>query len=104
MTREIQLYSVYRHFKGNYYYVEDCATDSESGETVVIYRPLYGERRLWVRPLSMFLSVQIYTLAQHEGISAYQQQIKTYLTDAPTDDAHHIKAYKSRPFHRFRCL
>ena len=69
MAREIQLYSVYRHFKGNYYYVEDCATDSESGETVVIYRPLYGERRLWVRPLSMFLSAvdrQKYPHAEQE--------------------------------------
>ncbi len=54
--RELKLHGVYRHFKGNYYYVEDVATDSETGETMVIYRALYGARALWVRPLAMFLS------------------------------------------------
>lgn len=54
--RELKLHGVYRHFKGNYYYVENTARDSETGETVVIYRALYGGRDLWVRPLAMFLS------------------------------------------------
>jgi hypothetical protein len=46
---------VYRHYKGNLYRVMDVATHSETLEKVVIYRPLYGERALWVRPLAMFL-------------------------------------------------
>ena len=54
--REIQLKRIYRHFKGDYYLVEDLAHDSESGETFVIYRKLYGDCGLWIRPLSMFLS------------------------------------------------
>ena len=54
--REIQLKRVYRHFKGDYYLVEDLARDSETGELCVIYRKLYGDGGLWVRPLSMFLS------------------------------------------------
>lgn len=54
--RELRLHTVYRHFKGREYYVEDVAKDSETGETVVIYRALYGDRGLWVRPLGMFLS------------------------------------------------
>ncbi|MGM9562519.1 MAG: DUF1653 domain-containing protein [Faecousia sp.] len=54
--REIQLKRVYRHFKGDYYLVEDLAHDSETGELCVIYRKLYGDGGLWVRPLSMFLS------------------------------------------------
>ena len=54
--REIQLKRIYRHFKGDYYMVEDLARDSESGETFVIYRKLYGDCGLWIRPLSMFLS------------------------------------------------
>ena len=54
--REIQLKRIYRHFKGDYYLVEDLACDSESGETFVIYRKLYGDCGLWIRPLSMFLS------------------------------------------------
>lgn len=44
----------YRHFKGGEYQVEGVATHSESGEQLVVYRPLYGEGGLWVRPLSMF--------------------------------------------------
>lgn len=44
----------YRHFKGGEYEVIGTATHSESAEQLVVYRPLYGERGLWVRPLSMF--------------------------------------------------
>lgn len=44
----------YRHFKGNHYRVEGCAKHSETQEVYVVYRPLYGEQELWIRPLSMF--------------------------------------------------
>ncbi len=44
----------YRHFKGKYYEVLGVARHSETGEELVVYRPLYGERGLWVRPLAMF--------------------------------------------------
>ena len=44
----------YRHFKGNEYEVLDLARHSETGEAMVIYRPLYGEGGLWVRPASMW--------------------------------------------------
>ncbi|MCF0131547.1 MAG: DUF1653 domain-containing protein [Pseudobutyrivibrio sp.] len=54
--REIKIHGVYRHFKGNYYLVEDIALDSESQDKVVIYRKLYDDGSLWVRPLDMFLS------------------------------------------------
>ena len=54
--REIQLHCVYRHLKGNYYLVEDLARDSETGEVFVVYRQLYGDGSLWIRPLEMFLS------------------------------------------------
>lgn len=47
---------IYRHFKGDYYLVEALAQDSETGETVVVYRKLYGDGGLWVRPLAMFRS------------------------------------------------
>lgn len=46
---------LYRHFKGGEYQVEGLATHSESGEQMVVYRPLYGEGGLWVRPLEMFV-------------------------------------------------
>lgn len=44
----------YRHYKGNEYEVVGDATHSETGEKLVVYRPLYGDRGLWVRPKAMF--------------------------------------------------
>ena len=44
----------YRHYKGNLYEVVDVATHSETEEQLVVYRALYGDRGLWVRPLAMF--------------------------------------------------
>jgi len=44
----------YRHYKGGEYEVIGVATHSETEESLVVYRPLYGERGLWVRPLTMF--------------------------------------------------
>jgi hypothetical protein len=44
----------YQHYKGNFYQVEGIATHSETEEKMVVYRPLYGEQALWVRPLEMF--------------------------------------------------
>ena len=46
----------YRHFKGNEYQVLGVARHSETLEPMVMYRALYGERGVWVRPLAMFLS------------------------------------------------
>ena len=40
----------FRHFKGNLYRLEGFAKDSETLEEMVVYRALYGERGLWVRP------------------------------------------------------
>ena len=58
MNEEVQIGRVYRHFKGNYYFVEDVAYDSETKERMVVYKPLYNRednRQLWVRPEKMFL-------------------------------------------------
>ena len=44
----------FRHFKGNPYRLEGFAKDSETLEEMVVYRALYGERGLWVRPAKMF--------------------------------------------------
>ncbi len=54
--RELKIHGVYRHFKGKEYYVEDVAIHSETGEKYVVYRQLYGERLLYIRPLGMFMS------------------------------------------------
>jgi hypothetical protein len=53
---DIKIKGIYRHFKGDYYLVEDLAYDSETKEIMVVYRRLYGDGSLWVRPLKMFLS------------------------------------------------
>lgn len=44
----------YRHFKGGEYEVIGIARHSETREEMVVYRALYGEGGLWVRPLSMW--------------------------------------------------
>ena len=43
-------------WKGGFYLVEAVANDSETGEPFVVYRKLYGDGGLWLRPLAMFLS------------------------------------------------
>jgi len=46
---------LYRHYKGNDYFVFQVATHSETRESLVFYRCLYGDYSWWVRPLDMFL-------------------------------------------------
>ena len=48
------LQGIYRHYKGNLYQVLHMAQHSETEELLVVYRCLYGEYGVWVRPLSMF--------------------------------------------------
>lgn len=45
---------IYRHFKGNEYELIDIATHSETLEKMVVYKALYGDGGLWVRPISMW--------------------------------------------------
>lgn len=54
---QVQIGKIYRHFKGNYYFIEDIALDSETQERVVIYKPLYERKdsKIWVRREKMFL-------------------------------------------------
>ena len=56
MERELKIHGVYKHFKGDCYLVEDVANHSETKEKYVVYRRLYGDNSLWIRPLDMFLS------------------------------------------------
>ena len=47
----------YRHYKGGLYEVVGIARHSETQEELVVYRPLYGDSALWVRPRAMFLEM-----------------------------------------------
>ncbi|MDD5908033.1 MAG: DUF1653 domain-containing protein [Clostridia bacterium] len=46
---------LWKHFKGNLYRVMYVALHSETGEEMVVYQALYGQRGMWVRPASMWL-------------------------------------------------
>lgn len=54
--RELQIGRIYRHFKGDCYLAEALARDAATGASCVVYRKLYGDGGLWVRPLDEFLS------------------------------------------------
>ena len=53
--REIKIHGIYKHFKGDYYLVEEIAKDCETLEDVVIYRKLYDDGSFWVRSLTDFM-------------------------------------------------
>ena len=53
---ELKVNGIYKHFKGDYYIVLDVAIHSETKDKYVVYRGLYGENELYIRPIDMFLS------------------------------------------------
>ncbi len=48
---------VYKHYKGNFYELLHIAAHSETLENMVVYKALYGEEKIWVRPLSMWSEI-----------------------------------------------
>lgn len=52
---EVKVKGIYKHFKGNFYIVEDIAYDSETLNKVVVYRALYDDNKLYVRDYDMFI-------------------------------------------------
>lgn len=65
----------YRHFKGKEYEVIDLARHSETMEWMVVYRALYGERGLWVRPAAMWeetVEAEGRTVPRFELIEAWE--------------------------------
>lgn len=53
---EIKVKKIYKHFKGDLYFIEDIAIHSETGEKYVVYRALYGNNDLYIRAYDMFTS------------------------------------------------
>lgn len=76
MNRELKINGIYKHFKGDYYLVENIAIHSESKEKYVVYRCLYGDNELYIRPYSMFLSE-----VDHEKYPNVDQKYRFELQD-----------------------
>lgn len=55
VVRNLKIGGVYRHYKGDFYLIEALARDSDSLEDMVVYRSLYGDGQLWVRPYAEFM-------------------------------------------------
>jgi len=66
---------IYKHFKGNLYQVIEVATHSETQEQLVVYRTLYGDYSMWVRPLTMF----------QETVEVDGQQVPRFSFVEPSD-------------------
>ena len=85
-ARKVVHKGIYRHFKGKYYIVEDVAKHSETGEQMVVYRHLYGDRSLCVRPLKMFLSEEHHDKYQddkHKNRIELVEDFKEETSDQP---------------------
>ena len=73
---QIIINRIYRHFKGDHYLLVDIAKHSETGEDYVVYRKLYDDGSLWVRPLDMFMEE-----VDHDKYPEVEQKYRFQLQD-----------------------
>lgn len=74
--RDLKIKGIYKHFKGNYYLVEDIAEHTETKEQYVVYRRLYGDTSLKIREYKMFMSE-----VDHEKYPDVKQKYRFELQD-----------------------
>lgn len=103
---ELPKKGIYRHFKGNRYELIDFAINSETEEIMVLYRPLYGEMKLWVRPLKMWSEKverdgKVYTrfVPEDEFLERLEQEAAPPTDmDAPPEQEFYPPEYDGRAF------
>ena len=87
MSKPFFLLGRYRHYKGNEYQAIELACHSETKEWLVVYRCLYGDYSLWVRPYSMFI----------EEVLVDQQLIPRFRFIEAMDDEFMITSINKNP-------
>lgn len=72
---------VYQHYKGNLYEVLNIAQHSETSEWLVVYRQLYGDHSVWVRPLEMFQETVDTGTGPQQRFRLVEEEEFTHATD-----------------------
>lgn len=80
---EVKIGRIYRHFKGDYYLAEAIARHCEDGKAYVVYRKLYGDGSLWLRPVHEFLSK-----VDREKYPDVTQEYRFQLVEVPSVAGH----------------
>ncbi len=80
MRAHPQPYQIYKHFKGNLYQILTLASDSETEDILVVYQALYSPYKVWVRPMSMFMS-EVDSYKYPSVTQKYRFELQNFLSD-----------------------